>query len=425
MSLLGEAQLRAALALEGSLGARSAMTALRPLAFRGDQSDDSRRALAQWMRLADVANDALAFEEGLVELRRADRPDEMVRVIDQLRPMSALNVGELIASRFVQPEYLHLAGRLAASVGDRTLARRRFEMASAMPSRDASLMTNTMFELAKLGACERDGSMVKYMNQIQAALLTDEQRRSYDRWSLWNVSPHLRATAIEVLASRSEHDVLLRHAMRMHVFLTPVELDRLQACARASSERRLLGVLERVTAIQYAREEPVAALRSLGRMDFSIETWLAFAAGNSLPRAVSADGTAASLISCLRDHDEARANDVVKLMNELPIADVTVLCWTAMSLALGFPRVADFATRVAQRWLTDDETIVPVRGYLWLGRLLSSSGRSAILAYERASYLREKGASEALRAECVRQAHGLRAVGNIRDALALVRSQSS
>ena len=418
MSLMGDAQLKAALALEGSFGAPSAMTALRPLAFRNEQSDDSRRALAQWVRLADAANDVRAFEAGLHEFRRADRPDEMVQLIDKLRPTTALTVAEAIASRFPTGEHLCRSGMLAMASGDHARARARFSSICSLSECDPSVYAQTMWSLAKLGEIDRDGSMVKHMTRIDAALLSEEQRRSYDRWSLWSPSPHVRATAIDVLSSRRDVDALSNHVRRMHVVLSPLELDRLKAALR---ETRVREALVRIEAVQRSRNEPIVQLRAIGRMDFSIEAWLAFSTRKPMPRASSADGTAALLIDCLRDQNEARANDVVKLMNNVPTSEATVLCWTALGLALGYCRVADRAEAAVQRLLLDDDTVVPIRGYIWLAERIRAAGGDAILAYERASYLREKGATDGLRLELTRQAWREREAGNVVAALALVR----
>jgi hypothetical protein len=230
-----------------------------------------------------------------------------------------------------------------------------------------------------------------------------------------------RAAAVDAIAKRGGHALLLAHARRLHIHLSSVELDRLGAAAEGEATPALKHLVERIAAVRSAPDGAVSALRSLGRMDFSIDAWLAFASGRPLPRATSPDGTAALLIECVREQNEARAADVIKLLDELSGAQVTVLVWTSLALAIGLPRVANAAVVLAQRFLAEDDTIVPVRGYIWLGRVMCAAGADATLAFERAKWLHEMGAEAALSEELYRQAWQKRTDGDVRGALALVR----
>jgi hypothetical protein len=239
--------------------------------------------------------------------------------------------------------------------------------------------------------------------------------------ALRDSSPHVRAAAVDAIAKRGEHDALVTHARRLHIHLSPVELDRLVAAAQSSAAGELGQLIERIVAVRRDPGRAVYALRAIGRIDFSIDAWLSFADGRATPRSASPDGTAALLIECIREQNEARAADVVKLMNELRASQVTVLVWTSIGLALGLPRVSEGAVSLAQRWLADDGAIVPARGYIWLGQRLRAARADATLAFERAKWLREPNAEAALSDELLRQAWRRRNEGDVRGALALVR----
>ncbi len=234
-------------------------------------------------------------------------------------------------------------------------------------------------------------------------------------------SPHVRATAVDAIAKRGGHDVLMAHARRLHIHLSQAEIDRLAAHGDGKATLALKQLIERIVAVKRAPAQAVSALRGLGRIDFSIDAWLAFANERPMPRNASPDGTAALLVECVREQNEARCADVVKLVDDVPVNRVTVLLWTSLGLALGLPRVSGAAALIAQRWLADDDTIVPVRGYIWAGQRLQAAGADATRAFECAIWMREPGAEGALADELLRQAWRRRSEGDVRGALALVR----